>query len=62
MMKKLLYVMLLTAFCSTGANLLSPQLSSARCQIPCGIYDDHARVHSMLGDVDTIEISVNMID
>ena len=61
MMKKLLTVMLLTAFASTGANLLSPQLSSAHCQIPCGIYDDHARVHSMLEDVDTIEKSVKMI-
>ena len=61
MMKKLLSVILLTAFASTGADLLSPQVASAHCQIPCGIYDDHARVHSMLEDVDTIEKSVKMI-
>ena len=61
MIRKLLFVMLLTAFASPGANLLSPQIASAHCQIPCGIYDDHARVHSMLEDVDTIEKSVKMI-
>ena len=61
MIKILLAVMLLMVFASTGANLLSPQLASAHCQIPCGIYDDHARVHSMLEDVDTIEKSVKMI-
>lgn len=33
----------------------------AHCQVPCGIYDDHARVHSMLEDVSTIEKAVNQI-
>ena len=31
------------------------QLSFAHCQVPCGLYDDHARVQSMLEDVSTIE-------
>jgi nickel superoxide dismutase len=31
-----------------------PQLAGAHCQIPCGIYDDHARVESMLEDAETV--------
>jgi nickel superoxide dismutase len=34
------------------------QLSFAHCQVPCGLYDDHARVMSMLEDVSTIEKAV----
>ncbi len=34
---------------------------TAHCQVPCGIYDDHARVHSMLEDVTTIEKAVAQI-
>lgn len=33
----------------------------AHCQIPCGIYDDHARVQQMLEDVATVEKAVNSI-
>jgi len=36
----------------------APQVSFAHCQIPCGIYDDHARVVSMLEDAETIRKSV----
>jgi len=35
--------------------------ASAHCQVPCGIYDDHARVHAMLEDVLTIEKAVAQI-
>ena len=35
-----------------GAQLVQ-QLVYAHCQIPCGIYDDYARVQSMLEDADT---------
>lgn len=35
--------------------------ANAHCQIPCGIYDDHARVKSMLEDVATIEKSIQSI-
>ncbi len=41
--------------------IVMPQASKAHCQIPCGIYDDHARVEAMLEDVATVEKSVNMI-
>ncbi len=34
--------------------LLAPVTVSAHCQVPCGIYDDHARIHAMLEDQSTI--------
>ena len=42
-------------------SLLFAQNALAHCQIPCGIYDDHARVASMLEDVATIHKSVDLI-
>jgi nickel superoxide dismutase len=33
----------------------------AHCEIPCGIYDDHARIHMILEHVTTIEKSMNQI-
>lgn len=36
--------------------------SFAHCQIPCGIYDDHARVDSMRENVDTVRKSVSLIN
>ena len=36
------------------ANLVAPVSATAHCQVPCGIYDDHARIHSMLEDQSTI--------
>ena len=41
--------------------LALPQPSSAHCQIPCGIYDDHARVQSMLEDAATVAKSARLI-
>lgn len=43
---------LAAAFCGTAR---------AHCQIPCGIYDDHARVVSMLEDAATIAKAVTLI-
>jgi nickel superoxide dismutase len=40
------------------AILVLPSLAEAHCQVPCGIYDDHARVHAMLEDVKTIDKAV----
>lgn len=60
-MKQLRNVILLTAFAVTGSILVLPRPSLSHCQIPCGIYDDHARVQSMLEDVTTIEKSVKLI-
>ena len=52
---------LLTAL--TFALLLgSAQISQAHCQVPCGIYDDHARVHGLYEDVTTIEKAVQLIE
>ena len=43
------------------ALLALPVLASAHCQIPCGIYDDNARVMAMLEDVETVRKSVNSL-
>lgn len=46
------------------AGLLSldgSRRASAHCQVPCGIYDDHARVHRLLEDVTTIDKAVTNI-
>ena len=34
----------------------------AHCQVPCGIYDDHSRVHTMLEDAQTIQKACVMIN
>lgn len=41
--------------------IVLPQKTQAHCQIPCGIYDDHARVHAMLEDAATIEKAMTML-
>ena len=38
-----------------------PQIVQAHCQVPCGIYDDYARVQSMLEDAATVEKAVKMM-
>lgn len=43
-------------------NFLSSSQVLAHCQVPCGIYDDHARVMRMLEDVATIEKAANQIN
>lgn len=43
-----------------GAFGLAPAAFS-HCQVPCGIYDDHARVQSMLEDAQTAKKSVDQI-
>ncbi len=48
-------------FLLSAGLFLSVQSAYAHCQLPCGIYDDHARVLSMLEDVRTIEKSVRLI-
>ncbi|MBC8193953.1 MAG: superoxide dismutase, Ni [Candidatus Marinimicrobia bacterium] len=42
-----------------SAGFILPQPVQAHCQIPCGIYDDYARLLSMLEDAATVEKSVN---
>lgn len=46
----------------TVAAVLSPQRPAvAHCQVPCGIYDDPARIRQMLEDVTTIGKAVDQI-
>lgn len=40
------------------AGILIPGLARAHCQVPCGIYDDHNRVHVMREDIATIAKAV----
>ena len=51
----------MTWFFAAASVLIFSQLAYAHCQIPCGIYDDHARVQSMLEDAATVEKSVQLI-
>lgn len=39
-----------------------PSRLMAHCQVPCGIYDDHARVDAMLEDVATVRKAVTMLN
>lgn len=55
--KTLTCILVLTAVCSTWM----PPSAQAHCQIPCGIYDDHARVQAMLEDTATIEKAIRMM-
>jgi nickel superoxide dismutase len=43
-------------------SLVGTQTLQAHCQIPCGIYDDHARVHAMLEDAATVIKSARLIN
>lgn len=45
-----------------AAVLAFSQPAHAHCQIPCGIYDDHARVQLLMEDAATIEKSVMLIE
>lgn len=55
-MKKIV-TLLLIIFILAGINWSA----YAHCQIPCGIYDDHARIKSMLEDAKTVEKSAKLI-
>lgn len=58
-MKNFRYKTYLTAIMLFAYML--PSSLNAHCQVPCGIYDDHARIEAMLEDVETIEKSVLLI-
>lgn len=61
-MKNLKKLLLLIGFGVVGLNLLASQLAQAHCQIPCGIYDDYARVLLMLEDAATVGKSTKLIE
>lgn len=60
MMLKNIFLAALFAFIATG--FLPVQNAGAHCQIPCGIYDDYARIQAMLEDAATVEKSVKLIN
>ncbi len=55
-MKHLTSAVLLAAFLLAGAAS-----AQAHCQVPCGIYDDKARIHAMREDVTTIRKAAKLI-
>jgi nickel superoxide dismutase len=61
LMKNFKKIMPLITFAVAGLLLALPQSARSHCEIPCGIYDDHARVQSMLEDAVTVEKSANLI-
>ena len=65
-MKNYRYVLLFITCILVSLGLGLPQgiyqVVHAHCQIPCGIYDDHSRVQSMLEDADTIIKSTKSIE
>lgn len=56
-MKKQMVIVLVAGF--VAANI--PVTVSAHCQVPCGIYDDAARIVRMHEDVTTIEKAIGKI-
>ena len=56
---KLLPALALAAAAFSPAWSAAP--ARAHCQVPCGIYDDHARVHAMFEDVTTVDKAVRRI-
>lgn len=60
-MKRYKKVMLLVVCALVGYGLAAPASGFAHCQVPCGIYDDAARVEAMLEDAATVEKAAKMI-
>lgn len=56
--RRTLFLLVIGAF---GSGIFPLQSVQAHCQIPCGIYDDHARVQGMLEDSATVAKSVKLI-
>jgi nickel superoxide dismutase len=44
-----------------GTSFFVPTQAQAHCQVPCGIYDDAARVKSMLEDASTVKKATTQI-
>lgn len=60
-MKRMQMNLALSAVILMGSIMILSNRVNAHCQIPCGIYDDHARVQSLLEDAVTVEKSANLI-
>ena len=62
MMNSKVKYLLFSSVAFIAANFLILQQAHAHCQVPCGIYDDHARVQSMLEDAATVTKDAKMIN
>ena len=60
-MRQQLHTKWLLIFSAISVLFLSSQMAHAHCQVPCGIYDDHARVKTMLEDAATVDKAVDKI-
>ena len=60
-MKSFIKIMLIVVCTLVGYGLLLPSQGLTHCQIPCGIYDDAARVKAMLEDAATVEKATKLI-
>lgn len=60
-MKKYRSVLLASIAAVITAVFAFPHMVRAHCQIPCGIYNDHARVEAMMEDAATIEKAIHLI-
>ncbi len=60
-MNKLTRKTAIAAIVIAVSAIVMPQTSKAHCQIPCGIYADHARIESMLEDAATVAKSAKLI-
>jgi len=61
-MRRTQLTVLLSAIILIGSVTILPNRVIAHCQIPCGIYDDYARVQTMLEDAVTVEKSAKLIN
>lgn len=60
-MKLQIFPRLAFSFTLVTALLILPKIVDAHCQIPCGIYDDNARVQNMLEDAATTKKATMLI-
>ena len=60
-MNQIKRALILVLIVMAGGSLFVQQ-AFAHCQIPCGIYDDHAQVTAMLEDAATVEKSIKLIN
>ena len=52
----------LAALATAAIWLTRTQTVSAHCQVPCGIYDDQARIHQLEEDATTIAKAITEIN
>ena len=60
-MKTVNALLLVTAAAVVMSTLVISPRVQAHCQVPCGIYDDHARVQAMLEDATTVAKAAKMM-